>query len=168
MQGIARLRRKKASGFTLIELLIVMAIIMVIAAIAIPQMGKQLMAAHENAVVQQIGTLHKAEVQYYSQFGQYASSLAQLGPPVSGTPGPNSADIIPKSLAEGHMSNYTFNITATPTGYAITAVPDQFGKDGLRTFYSDQTLVIRNNFSAEPATANSPALGTAAGGTATK
>src|SRR5271167_4784254 len=107
-------RNRGRRGFTLIELLIVMAIILVIAAIAVPQLGKQLMAAHENAVVQTIvRTLHPAEVQYYSQFGQYATSLSQLGPPASGAAGPAAADIIPKGLADGHSSGYVFNIIST-------------------------------------------------------
>lgn len=154
-------------GFTLIELLIVMAIILVIAAIAVPQLGKQLMAAHENAVVQTIRTLNTEEAQYYSQFGQYATSLTQLGPPPSGAAGPAAADLIPKGLADGHSSGYVFALTGTPTGYAISAVPEQFGNSGSRTFYSDQTLVVRNNFSQEPATANSPQIGAPAGGAAT-
>ena len=157
--------RRRTSGFTLIELLIVMAIILVIAAIAVPQMGKQLMAAHETAVISQIKTLQQMELQYYSQFGNWATSLAQLGPPVSGSAGPAAADLIPASLASGHMSGYVFNVAASPTGYAITAVPETFGNSGSRTFYSDQTGVIRNNFTQEPATVNSPAIGTPVAGT---
>jgi prepilin-type N-terminal cleavage/methylation domain-containing protein len=153
--------RQARKGFTLIELLIVMAIILVIAAIAVPQMGKQLMSAHESAVIQTIRTLNTEEVQYYSQFGQYATNLTQLGPPASGAAGPAAADLIPKGLADGHASGYIFTLTGTPTGYAITAVPEQFGSSGSRTFYSDQTLVTRNNFTQEPATATSPAIGTA-------
>jgi type IV pilus assembly protein PilA len=158
---MVRNRRQARAGFTLIELLIVMAIILVIAAIAVPQMGKQLMAAHETAVISQIKTLHQAEIQYYSQFGQYAASLTQLGPPASGAAGPTAADIIPKNLADGHASGYIFTVTATPTGYAINANPEQFGSTGSRTFYSDQTLVTRNNYTQEPATVTSPAIGTA-------
>jgi|SRR5579862_2053972 type IV pilus assembly protein PilA len=157
----ARTGLKARAGFTLIELLIVMAIILVIAAIAVPQMGKQLMAAHESATITEIGTIHQAEIQYYSQFGQYASSLAQLGPPASGAAGPSAAEIIPKNLADGRASGYIFTVTATPTGYAINANPEQFGSSGSRTFYSDQTLVIRNNYTQEPATVSSPAIGTA-------
>jgi type IV pilus assembly protein PilA len=162
-----RNRRRNATGpraragFTLIELLIVMAIILVIAAIAVPQMGKQLMAAHESATITEIQTIHQAEIQYYSQFGQYASALSQLGPPASGAAGPSAAEIIPKNLADGHASGYVFTVTATPTGYAINANPEQFGSSGSRTFYSDQTLVIRNNYTQEPATVASPAIGTA-------
>jgi type IV pilus assembly protein PilA len=153
--------RHARKGFTLIELLIVMAIILVIAAIAVPQMGKQLMSAHESATITEIQSIHQAEIQYYSQFGQYASALSQLGPPASGAAGPAAAEILPKNLADGHASGYVFTVTSTPTGYAINANPEQFGSSGTRTFYSDQTLVIRNNYTQEPATVNSPAIGTA-------
>lgn len=136
-----------------------MAIILVIAAIAIPQLGKQLQAAHENAAVQTIRNLHADEAQYYAQFQTYATTLTQLGPPASGAAGPASADLIPKDLAEGHSSGYTFTISASPGGYVITAVPDQFGNSGSQTFYSDQTMVIRHNYTQEPATAASPAIG---------
>ena len=149
-----------------------MAIILVIAAIAIPQLGKQLMAAHENAAVQTIRNLHADEAQYYAQFQTYATSLAQLGPPASGAAGPAAAGIIAnKELAEGHSNGYTFviggspngytfTISGSPSGYTISAVPDQYGNTGSKTFYSDQTMVIRQNFTQEPATPNSPAIGT--------
>ncbi len=158
-------RNRGRRGFTLIELLIVMAIILVIAAIAVPQLGKQLMAAHENAAVQTMRNLHADEAQYYAQFQTYATSLTQLGPPASGAAGPAAADLIPKGLAEGHASGYIWSITGSPTGYVITAIPEQFGNSGSRTFFSDQTMVIRNNFSQEPATVNSPALGATVGTT---
>lgn len=144
-----------------------MAIILVIAAIAVPQMGKQLMAAHETAAISQIKSIHTAEVQYFSQFGQFATSLTQLGPPTSGAPGPAAADLLPKGLADGHASGYIFTVSGSPTGYTISAVPETFGNSGSRTFFSDQTLVIRNNYSQEPATANSPAIGAPVGPAAT-
>jgi type II secretory pathway pseudopilin PulG len=140
------------------ELLIVIAIILIILAIAVPKMNKQIMAAHEMAAIRQIGTIHQAETQYYSQFGQYAQSLSQLGPPPSGAAGPAAADIIPKVLADGKASGYLFTVAGSPTGYAVTAVPESFGSSGSRTFYSDQTLVIRNNLTQEPATATSPEI----------
>src|SRR5215470_9807366 len=120
------MRSRRQRGFTLIELLIVIAIILVIAAIAVPQMNKQLMAAHEMAAIRQITTVHQAETQYYSQFGKYAVTLTELGPPASGAAGPNAAELIPKNLAEGKNSGYVFNVAATPTGYAVTAVPETF------------------------------------------
>jgi type IV pilus assembly protein PilA len=156
-------RQRNRKGFTLMELLIVIAIILVIAAIAVPQMNKQLMSAHEMAAIRQITTIHQAETQYYSQFGNYATSLAQLGPPASGSPGPNAAEIIPKGLADGKASGYIFAVAGTPTGYAVTAIPETYNSSGRRTFYSDQTLVIRNNWSQEPANVSSPEIGAAVG-----
>jgi type IV pilus assembly protein PilA len=150
-------------GFTLMELLIVIAIILVIAAIAVPQMNKQLMSAHEMAAIREITTIHQAETQYYSQFGKFAETLTELGPPASGTPGPNAAEIIPKGLADGKASGYVFTVAGTPTGYAVTAIPETYNGSGRRTFYSDQTLVIRNNWSQEPATVSSPEIGQTAG-----
>ena len=155
-------RQRNRRGFTLMELLIVIAIILVIAAIAVPQMNKQLMSAHEMAAIRQITTIHQAETQYYSQFGNYATSLAELGPPASGSPGPNAAELIPKALTDGKASGYIFTVSGTPNGYAVTAVPETYNSSGRRTFYSDQTLVVRNNWSQEPATVNSPEIGQSA------
>jgi type IV pilus assembly protein PilA len=153
-----RTTRQRRRGFTLIELLIVISIILVILAIAVPKMNKQMQGAREMAVIREIGSIHQAETQYYSQFGKYATALTQLGPPVSGADGPEAANIIPKILADGKKNGFTYTLIATPSGYAITAVPDSFGNTGSRTFYSDQTLVIRNNWGQEPATPASPEI----------
>jgi len=149
-----RLRR----GFSLIELLIVIAIILIIAAIAVPKMNKQIMAAHEMAAIRMITTIHTGETQYYSQFGRYAQNLAEMGPPASGAAGPAAADLLPKNLSDGKASGFIFTVVGSPTGYSVTAVPEAFGSSGNRTFFSDQTLVIRNNYPAEPATIASPEI----------
>jgi type IV pilus assembly protein PilA len=157
MSGM-RTTRQRRRGFTLIELLIVISIILVILAIAVPKMNKQMQGAREMAVIREIGSIHQAETQYYSQFGKYATNLIQLGPPVSGADGPEAANIIPKILADGKKNGFTYTLTATPSGYAISAIPDSFGNTGSRTFFSDQTLVIRNNWGQEPATPASPEI----------
>jgi len=156
--GSIRRPRLRNTGFTLIELLIVISIILVILAIAVPKMNTQMQGAREMAVIREIGSIHQAETQYYSQFGKYATNLSQLGPPVSGADGVEGANIIPKILADGKKNGYTYTLAATQGGYAVTAVPDSFGNSGRRTFYSDQTLVIRNNWSQEPATPASPEI----------
>ena len=150
--------QKRRRGFSLIELLIVISIILIIAAIAVPKMNKQLMLAREQAAIRQIGTIHQAETQYFSQYGRYAQNLTELGPPASGADSPASANIIPKSLADGKNSGYVFTVAGSPTGYSVTAIPEAFNSTGSRTFFSDQTLVIRQNLTAEPATVNSPEL----------
>ena len=148
----------RCRGFSLIELLIVIAIILIIAAIAVPKMNQQLMAANETAAIQHIRTIHAMETQYYSQFGKYAESLAALGPPASGAAGPAAADLIPKDLAEGKKSGFLYTLQVTQTGYAVTAIPEKFSSSGRRSFYSDQTLGVRNSWTAEPANANSPEI----------
>ena len=139
---------RRRCGFSLIEVLIVIAIILIIAAIAVPPMNEQLRIAHETAAIEQIRTIHAAETQYYAQSGRYAPSLAEFG----------TASLVPKALAGGTKNGYIFAVQATQAGYAVTANPQSFGGTGRRTFYSDHTLVIRNSATAEPATADSPEI----------
>jgi type IV pilus assembly protein PilA len=152
-------RRQRRRGFSLIELLIVIAIILIIITIAVPKYNRTQMYMRETAAVKAIQTIHQMEVQYQSQFGRYAASLAELGPPQSGQPGPASADLIGRDLSEGEKQGYKFTLTATNGGYVINANPVTYGTSGSKTFYSDQTMVIRENFGPEPATANSKEMG---------
>jgi type IV pilus assembly protein PilA len=151
-------RRRRVSGFSLIELLIVIAIILIILAIAVPKLGSARMNASEMSVIREMQTINTMQTQYMSQFGRFATTLAELGPPTSGTAGPQSADLIPSSLSGGDKDGYTFTLTGTPSGYTLSAVPKVFNTSGRRTFYSDQNMIIHQNWSAEPATANSPEL----------
>lgn len=151
-------RRRRVSGFSLIELLIVIAIILIILAIAVPKLGNARMNASEMAVIREMQTINTMQTQYMSQFGSFATTLAELGPPASGAAGPQAADLIPASLSSGDKDGYTFTLTGTPSGYSLTAVPKVFNTSGRRTFYSDQNMIIHQNWSAEPATANSPEL----------
>ena len=83
--------------------------------------------------------------------GRYARSLTELGPSASG--------LIPPDLAAGERQGYKFNLTGTPESYSIQAVPTVFGSTGGRTFHTDQSLIIRENYGSEPATANSKEVG---------
>ena len=76
---------RRIAGFSLIELLIVIAIILIILAMALPKLNKARMQAFETGAIKAITTIHTAQAQYYSQFGKYAESLLALGPPASGT-----------------------------------------------------------------------------------
>lgn len=155
IRGMGGSKNRRRRGFSLIELLIVISIILIIAAIAVPKMNTQLMNSREMAAIEHIRSLHQAQTQFYSQFGRYAASLAELGPPASGTAGPNAADIIPKNLASGTIAGYVLTMVGSPSGYSINANPVTFGSSGRRTFFSDQTGEIRENWSAQPANANS-------------
>jgi type IV pilus assembly protein PilA len=151
-------RRPGSRGFSLIELLIVIAIILVILAVAVPNYNKYQMRARELGVIQEMQTIYGAQISYYSQFGKYAANLTELGPPASGADGPQGANLIPRVLAEGSHNGYRFTVAGTAGGWSVTAVPEQFGVSGGRTFYMDQGKTIHQNFTAEPANANSPEL----------
>jgi type IV pilus assembly protein PilA len=155
------MKKKKRHGFTLIELLIVIAIIVVLISAAAPKFSQILMNAKETAAIASIKTIHTAQAQYSSQFGRYATSLAELGPPAGGQEGPASADLIPRDLSLGTKGGYRYEMAGTPTGYTINANPVAYGNTGRRTFYSDQTMVIHENWGQEPATTASPELGEA-------
>jgi len=150
--------RRRRRGFSLIELLIVIAIILIIITIALPRLSRARMYSQETAAIGAIRTLHTAQVQYYSQYGRYATSLTELGPPTSGAASPAAADLIGNDLAGGTKQGYKFTLTGNASGYAINANPEAFGNSGSRTFYSDQSMVVHQNYGPENATANSPEM----------
>jgi prepilin-type N-terminal cleavage/methylation domain-containing protein len=152
-----RLNRKR-SGFSLIELLIVIAIILIIVTIAVPKLNNARMNASETAAIGALRAIHEAEVQYYSTYGKYAATLAELGPPTSGAPSPAASDLIQEDLASGTKGGYKFVIQAAPTGYTINANPVNFGSSGRRTFYSDTSMAVHQNFGQDPAGPSSPTL----------
>lgn len=149
---------RRRRGFSLIELLIVIAIILIIITIAVPKYQKTQIFVRETAAIKAMQTIHQMEIQYQSQYGRYAVSLTELGPPASGSASPAAADLIGNDLSNGVNKGYKFTVTGNPGGYVINANPINFGSDGTRTFFSDQSMVIRQNFGQEPATATSPEL----------
>lgn len=138
--------------------MIAVAIILILSSILYSNLHTHLVLTRETAVVRQIAAIHQAQAQYYAQFGRFARSLAELGPSASGAPGPGSADLLPKTLAEGKTGGYIYAVSEAANGYSVNADPEAFGTSGRRTFYSDQTLIVRNNWSAEPASPASPEL----------
>src|SRR5260370_22426525 len=107
-------------GFSLVGLLIVIAIIWIIVGIAVPKSNSARMNANEVAVINEIKSIHAAQAQYLSQFGRFAQTLAELGPPASGGPGPQAADLLPSVLVGGAKDGYIFTMLATPQGYNVT------------------------------------------------
>jgi len=152
--------KRRQRGFSLIELLIVIAIILIIITIAMPKLTNAKKFAQETAALRAIQTIHTAEVQYNSQYGRYAVSLTELGPPASGAASAAAADLIGNDLANGIKQGYKFTLSGNAGGYVVNANPVTFGTDGNKTLFSDQTMVIRENYGPEPATATSKEQGT--------
>jgi len=154
---------QKQKGFSLIELLIVVAIILIIAAIAIPNLLKSKMAANESSAVGSVRTINTGEVTYAAGCPSvgYSSSLTELNAGAKCAAGLNIIDAV---LAGGAKSGYTFQYTGTPDAttlintYTITALPGVIGTTGQRGFFSDQTGVIRYTLDGSAPTAASSAL----------
>jgi type IV pilus assembly protein PilA len=127
----------------------------VIAAIAVPILSRSARTrAQEVAALGDIQTIHTGQTQYHSQFGRYATSLDELGPPTS-EKGPARADLVPAGLASGTNGGYQFTLQGGPSVYTINANPLTFNETGRRTFYSDETQVVREIRGPEPASAAS-------------
>lgn len=151
-------------GFSLIELLIVVAIILMIAAIAIPNFLRSRIAANQASAVQSCRLINSAQVAYYSSYAQgFASTLLALGPPISGLPTPSAAGIIDSVLASGQKSGYSFSYVGTNPdangyfqGYNVNANPSAVGQTGSVYYFTDQSYVIRANNSAPASASDSP------------
>ena len=154
----------KQKGFSLIELLIVVAIILIIAAIAVPNLLKSKMAANEASAAASVRTVATGNVTYASTYNiGYAGSLAQLGPPVApATSSSAAANLIdsvlsginPGPVAAPVKAGYTFTYAApnaTPTAatpnntFSLAATPFSAGSSGTSTFCLDQTNVVRKD-----------------------
>jgi type IV pilus assembly protein PilA len=154
---------KKQKGFSLIELLIVVAIILIIAAIAIPNLIKSKMAANEASAVGSIRTVNTGEVNYAASCPAVGYSTALIGLS-TGAGCAGGVGIIDAVLAGGAKSGYVF-VEAGAAGadglndtYTATATPSTVGTTGQRQFYSDQTGVIRYALSGAGVTAASSPL----------
>jgi type IV pilus assembly protein PilA len=156
--------RTRLKGFSLIELLIVVAIILIIAAIAIPNLLRSRMAANEASAVGSIRTINASAVEYsftYPNAG-YPSTLAALGGAAPCTATSTAACLLDAVLASGTKSGYTFAWTGdgnTPSvGYTINGTPVNVGTTGQRMFCSDQSGVIRYDASGAGCTTASQPL----------
>jgi type IV pilus assembly protein PilA len=162
--------RSKQRGFSLIELLIVVAVILVIAAIAVPNLLRSRMAANEASAVASLRSINTSEVVYQSTYGPgFAPNLGNLsdgGTPTNcvspAVPTATSSCLIDAVLASGVKSGYKFAYNpisggAAVTSYTVNGDPTTSGGTGPRHFFTDDSLVIRVNALAA-ATSTDPSI----------
>ena len=148
LYSLGRFMRSQ-KGFSLIELLIVVAIILIIAAIAIPNFLRSRMRANEASAVAAIRVINTAAVTYsitYPDLG-FPAALTTIGGANPCTSSSTQACLIDDILAQGTKAGYTFvwaGDGAIPSfAFSLTGTPVAIGSSGQRMFCTDQTGVIR-------------------------
>jgi type IV pilus assembly protein PilA len=147
---------RKQKGFSLIELLIVVAIILIIAAIAIPNLLRARIAANESSAVASIRTLNTAQISYNSAYPTigFGGSLSVLSGTCNASTAPTSAGacLIDTQLASGTKSGYAFQMTGvsgTPAStYQAIGTPISANTTGVRSFCSVADAVVRYSSTA--------------------
>jgi prepilin-type N-terminal cleavage/methylation domain-containing protein len=162
----------RLAGFSLVEILVVVMVILIIAAIAIPNLVHGKMRANEAAAVSSVKTINTAQLMYNNTFPEvgYSSSLANLGSHGSSCEKPTSTNaclITDEALTSGMKSGYIFDIVGdgnTPTAsYTVTATPES-GVSGRCNISSSESGDIRLSLPGATTTVGDRSVGSGNGG----
>ena len=145
----------KLKGFSLIELLIVVAIILIIAAIAIPNLLRARISANESSAAASVRTIVTSDLAYQNAYQKYATSIAVLGPPAAtgcpaGGPTPAAACILDFQLSSATVANpksgyYFAAISPTSLQFFIESHPATAGSSGVKGFCATEDNAVRFN-----------------------
>jgi type II secretory pathway pseudopilin PulG len=125
-------------GFSRVEVLVVTAIVGAIVSLGAPMLksGHIPVSGRERTAVREMQSVVQAQARYRARFGRYAGSLDEVGAP--------------------EKDGYLFAMVLTRTGYALVASPRIYLLDGRRTFYVNQSGVVRESRGERPASGESP------------
>jgi type II secretory pathway pseudopilin PulG len=163
---------KQKSNTTVIVLVVVAAVlvlsipvVLIVAAIAIPNLLRAKIAANEASAAAGVRTITTASIQYQSSYGHYPQTLEQLSqPPGNATPDENHAGLIDPTLASRIKSGYVFTYQGIDShhdgktdAFTINADPAEAERSGFKHFFCSEDGVVRVERD-RPASAESPPI----------